>query len=99
MIDLYFWPTPNGQKIPIMLEECGLEYRVKPVNMLRGEQFKPAFLRINPNNKIPAIVDQDGPGASRSRCSSRARSCNTSARKPGGSCRESDVPATRCCSG
>lgn len=62
MIDLYFWPTPNGQKIPIMLEECGLEYRVKPVNMLRGEQFKPAFLRINPNNKIPAIVDQDGPG-------------------------------------
>lgn len=62
MIDLYFWPTPNGQKIPIMLEECGLEYRVKPVNMLRGEQFKPAFLRVNPNNKIPAIVDHDGPG-------------------------------------
>ncbi len=62
MIDLYFWPTPNGQKIPIMLEECGLEYRVKPVNMLRGEQFKPAFLRINPNNKIPAIVDREGPG-------------------------------------
>ena len=62
MIDLYFWPTPNGQKIPIMLEECGLEYRVKPVNMLRGEQFRPAFLKINPNNKIPAIVDHDGPG-------------------------------------
>ena len=62
MIDLYFWPTPNGQKIPIMLEECGLEYRVKPVNMLRGEQFKPAFLRINPNNKIPAIVDHEAPG-------------------------------------
>jgi GST-like protein len=63
VIDLYFWPTPNGQKIPIMLEECGLEYRVKAVNMLRGEQFKPAFLRINPNNKIPAIVDHDGPGS------------------------------------
>ena len=62
MIDLYYWPTPNGHKIPIMLEECGLEYRVKPVNMLRGEQFRPAFLRINPNNKIPAIVDRDGPG-------------------------------------
>ncbi|MFM8516757.1 MAG: glutathione S-transferase N-terminal domain-containing protein [Nevskiaceae bacterium] len=62
MIDLYFWPTPNGQKIPIMLEECGLEYRVKPVNMLRGEQFKPSFLKINPNNKIPAIIDHDGPG-------------------------------------
>ena len=62
MIDLYYWPTPNGHKIPIMLEECGLPYRVKPVNMLRGEQFTPSFLRINPNNKIPAIVDRDGPG-------------------------------------
>jgi GST-like protein len=62
VIDLYYWPTPNGHKIPIMLEECGLPYRVKPVNMLRGEQFKPAFLKINPNNKIPAIVDHDGPG-------------------------------------
>ena len=62
MIDLYFWPTPNGHKIPIMLEECGLDYRVKPINMLRGEQFRPGFLRINPNNKIPAIVDHDGPG-------------------------------------
>lgn len=62
MIDLYYWPTPNGHKIPIMLEECGLRYRVKPVNMLRGEQFRPAFLKINPNNKIPAIVDRDGPG-------------------------------------
>ena len=62
VIDLYFWPTPNGQKIPIMLEECALEYCVKPVNMLRGEQFRRSFLRINPNNKIPAIVDHDGPG-------------------------------------
>lgn len=62
MIDLYFWPTPNGQKIPIMLEECALPYRVKAVNMLRGEQFRPRFLKVNPNNKIPAIVDQDGPG-------------------------------------
>ena len=62
MIDLYFWPTPNGHKIPIMLEECGLEYRVKAVNMLRGEQFRPGFLRINPNNKIPAILDHEGPG-------------------------------------
>jgi len=62
VIDLYYWPTPNGHKIPIMLEECGLEYRVKPINMLRGEQFRPAFLKISPNNKIPAIVDHDGPG-------------------------------------
>ena len=62
MIDLYYWPTPNGHKIPIMLEEIGMPYRVKPVNMLRGEQFRPAFLKINPNNKIPAIVDRKGPG-------------------------------------
>ena len=82
MIDLYYWPTPNGHKIPIMLEETGLAYRVKPVNMLRGEQFRPAFLRVNPNNKIPAIVDRDGPGGDPSRCSSRARSCSTSPRSP-----------------
>jgi GST-like protein len=62
MIDLYYWPTPNGQKISVMLEEIGLEYRVRPVNILRGEQFRPAFLRISPNNKIPAIVDPSGPG-------------------------------------
>jgi len=62
MIELYYWPTPNGHKIPIMLEETGLAYRVRPVNFLRGEQFRPAFLRISPNNKIPAIVDRDGPG-------------------------------------
>jgi GST-like protein len=61
-IELYYWPTPNGQKVSIMLEECGLPYRVMPVNIARGEQFKPAFLRISPNNRIPAIVDPDGPG-------------------------------------
>ncbi len=62
MIDFYYWPTPNGHKVAIMLEESGLAYRLKPVNILRGEQFKPGFLKINPNNKIPAIVDRDGPG-------------------------------------
>lgn len=61
MIDFYYWPTPNGHKVAIMLEEAGLSYRLKPVNILRGEQFKPGFLKINPNNKIPAIVDRDGP--------------------------------------
>lgn len=61
MIDFYYWPTPNGHKVAIMLEETGLPYRLKPVNILRGEQFKPGYLRINPNNKIPAIVDRDGP--------------------------------------
>ena len=61
MIDLYTWTTPNGRKVSIMLEECGLPYRVHPVDISKGEQFKPAFLAINPNNRIPAIVDPDGP--------------------------------------
>jgi GST-like protein len=61
-IDLYYWPTPNGWKITIMLEECGLPYRVHPVNIGKGDQFKPDFLKISPNNKMPAIVDPDGPG-------------------------------------
>src|SRR5258708_19838400 len=61
MIEVYTWPTPNGHKIHIMLEETGLEYEVRPVNIRVGEQFKPEFLRISPNNKIPAIVDRNGP--------------------------------------
>jgi GST-like protein len=62
MIDLYTWTTPNGRKASIMLEECGLEYEVHPVNIGRGEQFAPDFLKISPNNRIPAIVDRDGDG-------------------------------------
>jgi GST-like protein len=62
MIDLYTWPTPNGHKIHIMLEECGLQYRVHPIDIGAGDQFKPEFLAISPNNKIPAMVDPDGPG-------------------------------------
>lgn len=61
-IDLYFWPTPNGHKIRIMLEECGLPYRVKSVDIGKGDQFKAKYLKISPNNKMPAIVDPDGPG-------------------------------------
>jgi len=61
-IDLYYWPTPNGWKVSIMLEECGLPYNVIPVNIASGEQFKPSFLKISPNNRMPAIVDPDGPG-------------------------------------
>lgn len=61
MIDLYTWPTPNGHKIHIMLEECGLPYKVHPINIGTGDQFKPEFLKISPNNKIPALVDSDGP--------------------------------------
>lgn len=58
MIDLYSWPTPNGQKVQILLEELGCSYTAHPINILRGEQFATAFLAISPNNKIPAIVDR-----------------------------------------
>jgi GST-like protein len=61
MIEVYSWATPNGHKVHIMLEECGLPYRVIPVDIGAGDQFSPEFLRISPNNKIPAIVDPDGP--------------------------------------
>jgi GST-like protein len=61
-IELYYWPTPNGWKISIMLEECRLPYTIIPVNISAGEQFKPEFLAISPNNRMPAIVDPDGPG-------------------------------------
>ena len=61
-IELYYWPTPNGFKISIMLEECGLPYTLVPVNISKGEQFKPDFLKISPNNRMPAIIDPAGPG-------------------------------------
>lgn len=61
MIEVYSWATPNGHKVHIMLEECGLPYRAIPVNIGTGDQFAPDFLAISPNNKIPAIVDPDGP--------------------------------------
>lgn len=61
MIDLYYWGTPNGHKITIALEEMALPYQIFPINILENDQFQPDFLRISPNNKIPAIVDQDGP--------------------------------------
>ena len=63
MIDLFFWTTPNGYKVTIMLAEVGLPYRVVPIDITAGDQFKPEFLAISPNNKIPAIVDDDGPDA------------------------------------
>ena len=59
MIDLYTWSTPNGRKASIMLEECGLPYEVHPIDIGKDEQFAPEFLKISPNNKIPAIVDRD----------------------------------------
>ena len=61
MIEVYSWATPNGHKVHIMMEECNLAYRAIPVNIGTGEQFAPEFLRISPNNKIPAIIDPNGP--------------------------------------
>jgi len=61
-IDLYTWPTPNGHKVHIMMEETGTPYRVIPIDIGKGDQFKPEFLKISPNNKMPAMVDPDGPG-------------------------------------
>jgi GST-like protein len=61
MIDFHYWPTPNGWKVSIMLEECGLPYRVVPVNIGKGDQFRPEFLAISPNNRMPAIVDDGVP--------------------------------------
>jgi len=61
-IELYYWPTPNGWKISVMLEELGVPYEVKYVNITKGEQFKPDFLKIAPNNRMPAIIDPQGPG-------------------------------------
>jgi GST-like protein len=61
MITLYTWGTPNGRKVSVMLEECGLPYRVEAVDITRGDQFRPEFVAISPNSKIPAIVDEEGP--------------------------------------
>lgn len=61
MIEVYSWATPNGHKVHVMLEECGLAYKAIPVDIGAGDQFKPEFLAISPNNKIPALVDPDGP--------------------------------------
>lgn len=62
MIQLYTWATPNGRKVSIMLEEVELPYEVHPINIAKGDQLKPEYLAINPNNKIPTIIDSDGPG-------------------------------------
>ena len=62
MIDLYYWPTPNGLKITVLLQEIGLEYRLFPINIGKGDQFDPEFLSVSPNNRIPAIVDHEPEG-------------------------------------
>ena len=62
MIDLYYWPTPNGHKITMFLEEAGLDYTIRPINISAGDQFKPEFLAFSPNNRMPAIIDRDPVG-------------------------------------
>jgi GST-like protein len=94
MIEVYSWATPNGHKVHVMLEECGLEYRAIPVNIGAGEQFAPGFLAISPNNKIPAIVDPDGPDGK-----PISRSCSISPPRPGASCRTTSARVTASSSG
>ena len=84
MIDLYTWTTPNGRKVSILLEELGLDYEVHPVDITAGAQHDPEFLKISPNNRIPAIVDRE---AGLSLMESGRRSCSTSRKGRGGSCR------------
>src|SRR5437016_14541457 len=62
MIDLHYWPTPNGNKVTILLEECGLAYKIVPCNIQRGDQFTPEFLKMNPNHRMPVMVDHDPKG-------------------------------------
>ena len=98
-IDLYYWPTPNGWKVSIMLEECGLPYRVIPVNIATGEQFKPEFLEISPNNRMPAIVDPDGPGGRPISVFESGAILQYLGRKTGNSIRPTSAPASRSING
>jgi glutathione S-transferase len=98
MIDLYTWTTPNGRKISVMLEEVGLPYEVIRVNLGKEENFKSEFTAINPNQKIPAIVDHDVPGGPLAIFES-ARSSSTSGRRRGDSCRRTSAAGRTCSSG
>jgi len=99
MIEVYSWATPNGHKVHIMLEECGLPYKVTAVDIGAGDQFKPEFLAISPNNKIPAIVDPDGPdGQPISLFESGAILMYLGAR-PASCCPPAPPSATRCSNG
>ena len=100
MIDLHYWPTPNGWKISIMLEECGLPYKLVPVNIGTGEQFKPEFLKISPNNRMPAIVDHEPPGGGAPVSVFESGAIlQYLAEKPASSCPRICAASTRCCSG
>ena len=96
-LQLYSLPTPNGVKVSIALEELGLPYEAHRVSFDTQDQLSPEFLSLNPNNKIPAILDPDGPAASRWRCGSRAPSCSTWPTRPAACCRRKRRRAgTRC---
>ena len=83
-IEAWTWPTPNGHKLHIALEELGLPYTVIPVNIGAGEQFRPEFLGLTPNHRIPAIVDPDGPGGAPLGSSNWARSSSIWPKRPAG---------------
>ena len=101
MIDLYYWTTPNGHKITIFLEETGLPYKIFPINIGKGEQFQPHFLKVvaeQPYSRAWSIMSRRA-AARRSRCSRPAPSCSISARRPDSSCRPSRTSVTTSCSG
>ena len=88
MLDLHYWPTPNGKKVTIQLEECGLDYNLVECNIGKGDQFTDEFLAINPNNRMPALVDMILQMAmARSRYLNPGPSCFISPKRPASSCR------------
>ncbi len=99
MIDVYSWATPNGHKVHIMLEECGLQYRVHPINIGAGDQFGEDFLNISPNNKIPAIVDPDGPDGKPISLFESGASCSTWPARLASSCPKTCAASTTHCNG
>ena len=92
MIDLYYWPTPNGKKVTILLEEAGIPYTIKPINIGRGDQLTPDFLKISPNGRMPAIVDHEPMGGGAPILSSSpARSWSIWPKRAGSSCRRNRI--------
>ena len=98
-IELFYWPTPNGWKISIMLEECRLPYVVRPVNIAAGEQFAAEFLAISPNNRMPAIVDPQGPGGRPISVFELVAISSISGARPGSSIRPTNAIGSRSSSG
>jgi GSH-dependent disulfide-bond oxidoreductase len=98
-IELYFWPTPNGKKITIFLDEAALPYNLAPVDITAGEQFDEEFLKISPNNKMPAIVDPEGPDGEPISVFESELSWSTLPRRQADSCRTPSMADTKRCSG